>query len=193
MANCGGRPNTVGSPWWVPVAATAVLAAAIGAAAICGEPPIRRLTPVESSASETGQPLPAVRPAAAPFPAAETIADHAETLEEAWTIAVQAPTGWRQLVCRPREAESLRCAAGSQRWPDVGLSSYYRVRQDELVWSTTVRAWVFRRSTIRLLNPKRLVFASAVTLPLYTSGWISTRLRLPIAGYKRAIDGRNGA
>ena len=130
------------------------------AGAIGGEPPIRRLTPVESSASETGQPWPDVRPAAAQFPAAETISETAETLEEAWTIAVQVADRLAAARLSAAEAESLRCAASSQRWPDLGLSSYYRVRQDELARSTTVRAWGCRRSTIRLLNPKRLVFAA---------------------------------
>ena len=158
------------------MAATAALAAAVGAGAIGGEPPIRRLKPVESSASETGQRLADVRPAAAQFPAAETIADHAETLEEAWTIAVQVADRLAAARLSAAEAESLRCAAGSQRWPDVGLSSYYRVRQDEL-------ALVYDGSSLGLppfdypiAQSEAFGFRSAVNLPLYTSGRITHQI-----------------
>ncbi len=144
--------------------------------------------PVEPASELTRAPLDQVRPVAAQLtepeilpdpevpPRPEALAEPAETLDDAWMIAFRAADRVAAARFSVAEAESLRCAATAERWPDLGVSAQYRVRQDE-------RSLVVDRSTIGL-PPLGLPFAqseafgfrSAVTLPLYTSGRISSQI-----------------
>ena len=156
------------------VAATWV--ALIGAGVSRGEPPIRRLRAVEACDGRAAAAAGEIRTVSAEVPEAEAVAGAPESLEQAWSLAFQAADRLAAARISVSEAESMRSAATAERWPNLDLSASYRLRQDEPSFAFNLSGLGLANQDFPFAQSEAFGFRGAVTLPLYTSGRITSQI-----------------
>lgn len=107
-----------------------------------------------------------------------------ETLDQAWTAALQIDQGLGATFEELRSHEAAVAAARSERWPTLALQSSYRLRSDEPSFVVDASALGAGINTQPYLQRDEFATRAAVRWPLLTGG----RTRNTIASAQSGLD-----
>lgn len=129
--------------------------------------PLRRLPPVDAEAS---------------FTVPDGISAQRETLDQAWTIALQVDQQLQAKRWDVSSAQRSLQSAQAQRWPLLAMESSYTGLSDEPKFRLYFPEIPLPNSSFPYAQSESLAFRTKVDVPLYTSGRI--RYGIDAAGAK---------